>query len=160
LRKRARPHRILTKIEEATEEYREGALEEQTKFFNEARQQIEAAQQEFRSKMAELENRKDLDPRVRMQMMEEARITLERTRDVKIAALEKERNQKVKQSERKLAAHIRGEQNKTKIGAVARPPILPILLAVIVFFHRRKAEQEGVDTRRLRYGRTTESAAA
>ena len=35
---------------------------------NDARQQIEAAQEEFSKKIAELENRKDLDPRVLMQM--------------------------------------------------------------------------------------------
>jgi hypothetical protein len=28
-----------------------------------------------------------------------------------------------------------------------------------VFFHRRKAEQEGVDTRRLRFGRVPDEAA-
>jgi ABC-2 type transport system permease protein len=159
LRKRSRAHRILTKIEEATEQYRQVALDEQTKFFNEARQQIEAAQQEFRTKMAELESRTDLDPRVRMQKIEEARITLERTRDVRIAGLEKARNRQVKQSERELAAQIRSVQDRYKLLAVAMPPILPVLLAFFVFFHRRKAEQEGVDTRRLRYGRTQESAA-
>ena len=160
LRKRTRAHRILTKVEQATEDYRQVSLEEQTKFFNEARQQIEAAQQEFRSKIAELENRKDLDPRVLAQMLERERIRLERMRDVKISALEKERNRQVKLSERGLAAHIRGVQDRYKFLAVALPPILPILLAFFVFFHRRKAEQEGVDTRRLRYGRTTEGAAA
>jgi ABC-2 type transport system permease protein len=160
LRKRTRSHRILTKVEEATEDYRQSSLEEQTKFFNEARQQIEAAQQEFRTKMSELENRKDLDPRVLAQMMERERMLLERVRDVKISALEKERNRQVKQSERELAAQIRGVQDRYKLLAVALPPILPIVLAFFVFFHRRKAEQEGVDTRRLRYGRAQESNAA
>jgi ABC-2 type transport system permease protein len=160
LRKRTRAHRILTKVEEATEDYRQASLEEQTKFFNEARQQIEAAQQEFRTKIAELENRKDLDPRVLAQMLERERIRLERIRDVKISGLEKDRNRQVKQSERELAALIRGVQDRYKLLAVALPPILPILLAFFVFFHRRKAEQEGVDTRRLRYGRSQESAAA
>jgi ABC-2 type transport system permease protein len=160
LRKRTRSHRILAKVEEATEDYREASLKEQTKFFNEARQQIEAAQQEFRTKIAELEGRKDLDPRVLAQMLERERMLLERVRDVKISALEKERNRQVKQSERELAAQIRGVQDRYKFLAVALPPILPIMLAFFVFFHRRKAEQEGVDTRRLRYGRAQESTAA
>jgi len=95
-----------------------------------------------------------------MQMMEQQRITLERIRDVKIAALEKERNRQIKQSERELAAQIRGVQDRYKLLAVLLPPIPPILLAFFVFFHRRKAEQEGVDTRRLRYGRVPEEAAA
>ena len=160
LRKRTRPHRILTKIEEATEEHRNKSLDEQTKFVNDAQQQIDAAQQEFRTKMAELENRPNLDPRVRAQMMERERIEQERRRDVRISALEKERNKKIKQSERELASQIRSVQDRYKLLAVLVPPIPPILLAFFVFFHRRKAEQEGVDTRRLRYGRVPEEEPA
>lgn len=160
LRKRTRAHRILTKIEEATEEYRQASLEETTKFANEARQQIEAAQKEFNDKMAEFENRKDLDPRVLAQLMERERITLERVRDVKISALEKDRNRRVKQSERELAAQIRGVQDRYKLLAVLLPPIPPVVLAFFVYFHRRKAEQEGVDARRLRFGKAPEDAAA
>ena len=65
-----------------------------------------------------------------------------------------------KQSERELAAKIRGVQDRYKLLAVLLPPIPPILLAFFVFFHRRKAEQEGVDTRRLRFGRARDKAAA
>ena len=70
------------------------------------------------------------------------------------------RNKKVKESERELAATIRGVQDRYKLLAVLLPPIPPILLAFFVFFHRRKAEQEGVDTRRLRYGRAQDKSAA
>jgi hypothetical protein len=38
------------------------------------------------------------------------------------------------------------------------PIIPPILLAFFVFFHRRKAEQEGVNTNRLRYGKPKPAA--
>jgi ABC-2 type transport system permease protein len=160
LRKRARPHRTLTKIEEATEDYRTASLDDQAKFMKEARQQIEAAEQEFNTKIAELENRKDLDPRVLLQILARERIRLDEKRRVQVASLEKERNRQVKQSERELAAQIRGVQDRYKLLAVLLPPIPPILLAFFVFFHRRKAEQEGVDTRRLRYGRVPEEAAA
>jgi ABC-2 type transport system permease protein len=159
LRKRTRSHRILERIEEATEDQRKKSLDERAKFANEARQQIEAAQNEFRTKMAELENRKDLDPRVLAQRMEQERIRLERIRDVKISGLEKALNRQEKQIERQLAAEIRGVQDRYKLLAVLVPPIPPILLALFVFFHRRKAEQEGVDTRRLRYGKAPEEAA-
>jgi ABC-2 type transport system permease protein len=159
LRKRSRSHRILTKVEEATEEYRKASLEEQMKFASEARQQIEAAQREFDTKIEELENQKDLDPRVILQRMEQARITLGRIRDVKISALQQERERRRKQSERELAAQISGVQDRYKLLAVFLPPIPPVLLALFVYFHRRKAEQEGVDTRRLRYGKAPEESA-
>lgn len=160
LRKRTRAHRILTKIEEATEDYRRASLEETTKFANEARQQIDAAQKEFSDKMAEFENRKDLDPRVLAQLVERERITLQRVRDVKISALEKDRERRRKQSERELGAQIRGVQDRYKLLAVLLPPIPPVLLAFFVYFHRRKAEQEGVDARRLRFGKAPEDATA
>ena len=86
------------------------------------------------------------------------RIQSERARDVKIASLEKDRDKQVKQSERELSAKIRGVQNFYKLAAVILPPIPPILLAFFVFFHRRRAEQEGVDKRRLRYGKKKDAA--
>jgi ABC-2 type transport system permease protein len=152
IRKRTRPHRILTQVEEATEDFRQSSLTEQTKSNNEAREQIEQAKQDFREKITELEKRTDLDPRAKAQVMELERIRLERVRDVQVDRLEKDRNRKIKQSERELAAKVRGVQDFYKLCAVLLPPIPPILLAFFVFFHRRKAEQEGVDTRRLRFG--------
>ncbi|HEX9814522.1 MAG TPA: hypothetical protein VGB31_06200, partial [Myxococcota bacterium] len=153
IRKRTRPHRILTKIEEATEDYRDNSLKEQTKFITDARRDIEQARDEFRKKIGELETRTDLDPRAKAQVLERERIRLERMRDVKIAQMEHERDRQVKQSERDLGARIRGVQDWYKFWAVVLPPIPPILLAFFVFFHRRKTEQEGVDARRLRFGR-------
>ncbi len=38
------------------------------------------------------------------------------------------------------------------------PLIPPVLLAFFVYFHRRRAEQEGVDSRRLRYGKKKSAA--
>jgi ABC-2 type transport system permease protein len=160
LRKRTRSHRILTKVEDATEEFRRKSLDEQSQFIADARKQIEAAEDEFNKKIAELENRTDLDPRVKEQMLERERMRLRRVADVQIARLEQDRSRKVKQSERELAAHIRGVQDVYKLLAVVLPPIPPLLLAFFVFFHRRKAEQEGVDTRRLRYGRVQEETPA
>jgi ABC-2 type transport system permease protein len=130
------------------------------KWVEEAQQDIDKAREDFSKKIAELENRPDLDPRVRRQILERERIRLQRIRDVNITRSEKERDRKEKQSERELASQIRSVQDRYKLLAVLLPPIPPILLAFFVFFHRRKAEQEGVDTRRLRYGRTEEDADA
>jgi ABC-2 type transport system permease protein len=160
LRKRTRAHRTLAKIEEATEDQSKQALLEQTKFINDAKNQIDEARKEFQQKISDLENRKDLDPRVREVMLERERIRLENGLNAQIASLERKRNQDVKESERRLATTIRGVQDRYKLLAVLVPPIPPILLAFFVFFHRRKAEQEGVDTRRLRFGRVPEQEPA
>lgn len=158
LRKRTRSHRTLTKIEEATEEQSKEALLEQTKFYTDAKKQIDDARKEYQTKISDVENRKDLDPRVREVMVERERIRLENQLTGQISSLERQRNQDVKESERKLATTIRGVQDWYKLLAVLLPPIPPILLAFFVFFHRRKAEQEGVDTRRLRFGRVPDQA--
>ncbi|HEX2473266.1 MAG TPA: hypothetical protein VHK01_00890, partial [Lacipirellulaceae bacterium] len=160
LRKRMPGHRILTKIEEATEESRKKSLDEQSKWYEEASQEIETAQKDFSKKIAELENRTDLDPRARVQILERERIRAQKTLNGNISRAEKERDQSVKQSKRELASKIRSVQDRYKLLAVLLPPIPPILLAFFVFFHRRKAEQEGVDTRRLRYGRAPDEAEA
>jgi ABC-2 type transport system permease protein len=143
-------------VEEATEEQRKSTLDEQAKFFTDAKAQIDAAQDEFRKKMADLEKQSDLDPRMKEMIMERERIRMEGLLKVRIASSEKERNKKVKQSERELAANIRSVQDRYKLLAVLLPPILPILLAFFVYFHRRKAEREGADARRLRYGKAQE----
>lgn len=158
IRKRTRPHRILTKIEEATEEYRSRALKERTNFMDETAQQIETVRNEFRQKIAELEARTDLDARSKAQQIEMQRIKSERERDVKITRLEKQRDKQVKQTDRELAAEVQGVQNFYKRSAVFLPLIPPMLLAFFVYFHRRRAEQEGVDARRLRYGKKKTAA--
>lgn len=158
LRKRTRSHRILTKVEEATEAQRAATLNDQSKFFTDAKNQVDAAQEEFNKKMADIESRKDLDPRTKEMIMERERIRMENLLKVRIASFEKDRNKKVKQSERELASNIRSVQDRYKLLAVLVPPILPILLAFFVYFHRRKAEQEGTDARRLRYGKAQEHA--
>jgi len=152
IRKRDRTHRILTKIEEATEDYREKSLQQTNDFVAEAREQIEAAGNEFQQKIDEIEARTDLDPTAKRQLLEITRQRLERIRDVKIARLEKDRDRKVRQSERDRDLAIRGVQSRYKTYAVLLPLIPPALVAFFVFFHRRKSEREGVSKSRLRYG--------
>jgi ABC-2 type transport system permease protein len=158
IRKRTRPHRILTKIEEATEDARQETLKQQQEFKKDAQEQIDAAQQRFREKIAEVEKQTDLDPRMKATMIEMVRNDEQRKLDVQVATLEQDRNRKIKQSERELASEIRGVQDTYKMLAVVLPPIPPLLLGLAVFFHRRKAEQEGVAASRLRYGKPKAAA--
>jgi ABC-2 type transport system permease protein len=158
VRKRARPHRILTKIEDATEESRKESLKQQQDFKQEAKEQIEAAQKHFNDAITEVQKAgAGGDPRIVQTQLEMTREAEQRKLEVQIGTLEKERNKKIKQSERDLAMKVRGVQDWYKFLAVVVPPIPPILLALAVFFHRRKTEQEGVDARRLRFGRAKQA---
>ncbi|MEX2317902.1 MAG: Gldg family protein [Pirellulales bacterium] len=158
VRKRVRPHRILTKIEEATEESRKDSLQQQKDFKQETKKQIEAAQMRFNDAIAEVQKTgAGGDSRIVQTQLEITREAEQRKLEVQISTLEKERNKKIKQSERELEMKIRGVQDWYKFLAVIVPPIPPVLLALAVFFHRRKAEQEGVDARRLRFGRAKQA---
>jgi ABC-2 type transport system permease protein len=158
IRKRTRPHRVLEKIDQATDESRKKSLRDQQDFVEEAKDEIAAAQQRVRDMIAEVEKRTDLDPLAKQQRVRMIEDREQRALQVGITRMENDRNKKIKQSERELAAEIRSVQDRYKLLAVLIPPIPPILLAIAVFFHRRKAEQEGVDARRLRYGGSKSNA--
>jgi ABC-2 type transport system permease protein len=152
VRKRTRNHRILEKIEEATEEYRDLAADNREKFIDEAKAQIDGVQEEFAKKIAEIEANPNLQSLEKSQRIEQARILFSRSRDVGMAKIEAERDRQIRQSERDLTAKVRGVQDFYKLSAVLLPPVLPILLALLVYFHRRENEREGVAKTRLRFG--------
>ncbi|TWT77538.1 ABC-type uncharacterized transport system [Posidoniimonas polymericola] len=152
LRKRSKNYRTLEQIEAETARYREASQEEVEKFQEDAAGQIAAANESYEKAIATIEGRGDLSAMEKQMMLEEANIRERRKRDVKIKRLEDDRDQQVRQNERELAANIRGVQRTYKMAAVLVPPILPILLAAWVFFHRRQQEKEGVSQSRLRYG--------
>ncbi len=153
LRKRTRDYRTLTGIENATADYRQKKLDERQDFIDKATEQIEAARQESRDATAKIEQRTDLDPVAKRQLVERERLQQERELAVKINKLEQDRNKSVRQNERDLRAYINSFQDRYKFAAVIVPPILPILLAFWVYFRRRAMEQEGVSKERLRYAK-------
>ncbi|MEN0110318.1 MAG: Gldg family protein [Planctomycetota bacterium] len=152
VRKRTRQHRILDKVAEATEEFRNAAGEDREEFIEQAQTEIAAVERDFAEKIDEIEARTDLNAVAKRQRMAQAQQRYGRTREVRIAALEGERDRQIRQTERELDAKIRGVQDFYKRCAVLLPPIPPILLALLVYFHRRESEREGVNKSRLRFG--------
>lgn len=161
VRKRTRQHQLLTGIENATEEFRDDMIQARRQEEEASQAKLSSLQQEFAEELAKIDSRMDLDPIAKRQLMEQTRIRKSRERDVKVAAEEKQRDRKIRELELTLANQIEGVQNFYKKCAVFLPPILPIMLAVLVFFHRRESEREGVAKSRLRYGgpiETTDTA--
>ncbi|QDU91686.1 ABC-type uncharacterized transport system [Pirellulimonas nuda] len=151
IRKRTREHRTLTLIEDATYEARKEALTERSEFSKEAEEQIELAQQKFREAIDEIRNRPGLSAQQKAVLVDQEQARRQRMLDVETNRLRQSAQRKTRQIERDLTAEVRGVQDFFKFTAVILPPILPILLAAIVFFHRRQAEQEGVAKERLRF---------
>ncbi|MEM1303503.1 MAG: Gldg family protein [Planctomycetota bacterium] len=160
VRKRTREYSQLTRIADATEEFRDENLKERKKFIDEATAEIDKARQEFREKIAEVENRTDLNPLEKERLLVEEELRQQRIRDVKIAKLEKDRDRAIELSERELDLQIKGVQDRYKMAAVLLPPVLPVMLALLVYFHRRGLEKEGVSKQRLRFGSGDEPAAS
>ncbi len=151
IRKRTRPHRVLTKIEEATKESRETFREVIDKARTDVDDRKQEAQQEFSQKIASIRDNPNLT-----EQEKGMRVVLEQERGSRklqreIDRMEKDLNREITQTQRKLDRVVRGVQDRYKLYAFILPPILPILLGILVYFHRRNAEREGVAKTRLRY---------
>jgi ABC-2 type transport system permease protein len=150
IRKRTRMHRTLTKIDEATLEHRDKALEQENEFVADIKQEIDDAQQAFEKKVADVQKREGLSANARQQLLQRVQLREQDKLTAQIQALEAERSRKVKQIQYQLEQEVRSEQDQSKLYAILVPPILPLLLALYVFFGRRKTEREGVAQDRLR----------
>jgi len=74
----------------------------------------------------------------------------ERKLDVKNTKTEREREQKIREIERRAAEEVTAIQNKVKAAAVVLPCIPPLIVGVVVFASRRLRERENISKSRLK----------
>ncbi len=150
IRKRRPRHHTLMRIEERTQEAKQKAANATDQFIKDYEEQEQKEQKAIDDKIAELQQRKNVD---RQQMLVEVMMTqqdLERRKEAKTEQLRQEKKSKVDKIETDLAVTVRRVQDQYKLWAVLLPPIPPLVVAVIVFFTRRAREREGVSRSRLR----------
>lgn len=150
IRKRARAHRTLTKIDEATLEYRRNAAKQEEEFVGSIQEKIDAAQTAYNEKMDAVDKRTDLTALQREILRRQIEIDEQRKLQREVTNLEQTRRREVKKIEYGLEQNVRSVQDLYKMIAIVLPPIPPLLLAVWVFFRRREAERQGVARERLR----------
>ena len=150
IRKRARAHRTLSKIDEATEKYRNKALEDQKKFVDDIEAQLQEAQKRFDEALAKVDKLEGVSSMVKEQKKAAVRLREQQRLTAKIKALEADRKRKLKQVQYSMEQDIRAVQDRYKLLAIFVPPIPPLLVALYVFFRRREAEREGIAQSRLR----------
>ncbi|MCH8839780.1 MAG: Gldg family protein [Planctomycetes bacterium] len=150
IRKRARKHRTLAKIDEATEKYRDKALEDQKEFVEDIETQLKEAQARFDEALAKVDKLEGLSPLVINQKKAAVRLREQERLTAQITALEANRKRKLKQVQYSMEQDIRAVQDRYKLLAIFVPPIPPLLVALYVFFRRREAEREGIAQSRLR----------
>jgi ABC-2 type transport system permease protein len=150
IRKRRPKHRTLTRIEENTKVAKEDAAasrETAIKRYEDAEKQ---EQKVINDKVAELQKRKDVDLQQMMIEVAMMKKDLEQRMSVKIKQIKDEKDRDVTKIETDLNLKVQRVQAQYKWWAILLPPILPLLLAVIVFISRRIKEREGVSRSRLR----------
>jgi ABC-2 type transport system permease protein len=149
IRKRARIHRTLEKIDEATRAHRERAAEEREKFVKDIEDRENAAREAMQKKIDEVEssNLATLEKEV---LLEQTRLREQKKLDAEIRALADERRLQTKKIKYEMDQEVRAVQDRYKRYAILIPPIPPLLLALAVFFRRRELERQGVSRERLR----------
>lgn len=150
IRKRRPHHRTLTRIEEQTKGAKQAAAEARDEYNKEFDAEEKKAQKAMMDKIAELKKRKDIDTQqmiIEVAMMQQ---DLQRQQEAKIEQLRQDKERKTNKIETDLALTVRAVQDQYKMWAILVPPMLPLAVAVIVFFTRRAREREGVSRARLR----------
>lgn len=145
IRSRRPVHRTLTAIEDATSVARAEADRERAKFQSEFNDAVAEAEKELNEQVAKLEQGGSSPLEVQIQQER-----LSRQLAVKRQALQRDRDDQIREIEGELTRDVRQVQDKYKMFALLIPPVPPMLVGLFVFFNRRAREKEGVSKTRLR----------
>jgi ABC-2 type transport system permease protein len=155
IRKRRPKHRTLTRIEENMRDAREKTSERIEELRAEVKEVEEEENAELEKRVAEMEETLQ-DEGLRSLTAIATDLALaqqagERRMQAKVERLKQETEKEIKKIQTDQALKERALQDTYKRWAVILPPILPLLVALGVFFTRRMREREGVARSRLRH---------
>jgi len=154
LRKRRPIHRTLTTIESQESKYEEIWLDEKEKAEGKADADLAEARKRLDERVAQIEQRTDLDEQSKQIQIQSVRDVEQRKLDVREGAITAEKERAIEGAKQQK---IRGEnqiRDFYRIGAVAITPIPAILVGIMTLLKRRRREK---DTSRTR---TSEGGAA
>lgn len=153
IRKRRGDHRSLAAFEQRVESARRQQQEETKRAKAEQDDKINAMRQAFLRRREALQvelNNRQIDMQAASIRLTAATVRLEKQLEIELAQLGKARDARIKQAEADLELGVRRMQNNVKRAAVFIPPVLPLVIAVVVFILRRRRELTGVSRARLR----------
>ncbi|MBL8746599.1 MAG: Gldg family protein [Phycisphaerae bacterium] len=150
LRKRRPAYRTLERLDAARRTLEMDKDSAVDKAVNEANSEIAAANEVLRRKIAEIEERKDLDDTTRQIMIESVRTAEQRRVEVQTAGINDRKDEAITAARTRSKEQIEAIQTQIRVAAVALPPIPALALGTIVFVRRRGREREGVARERLR----------
>jgi len=149
IRSRRPVHRVLTKVNHATEAARKQADDLRKKYNDKFEAAKKAAQKKLDDQLASLREKQSISIADAQQLQ----FALQKGQDELNATnqrLKGERDKELKRTEGDLTLEVRRVQDNYKTWAALLPPIPPLLVGLFVFFKRRAAEREGVNKARLR----------
>jgi len=151
LRSRRARHRTLERVEARTAEFVEQRTLDEQQAEEEAEQALTDAQNRLNERVAEVQNRTDIDAQAKQIMARNLEEVENRVLSVQSANIEREKDTKNQASLERMETQIRQIQNNIKTYAILLPPIPVFAWGVWIFVRRRRREREGAAAaRRLR----------
>ena len=154
LRSRRARHRTLERVEAQTAEFINQRRQDEQQAEQEAEEALAQAQARLDERVAELENRADIDGQTMQIMVRNLQEVENRRLEVLSTNIETEKENKVQASRERMERQIRRIQTTIKTFAILLPPVPVFLVGVAIFVRRRRREREGaVAAHRLKESR-------
>ena len=151
LRSRRARHRTLEQVEAQTAEFVEQRTLDEQQAEEEAEQALTDAQSRLNERVAEVQNRTDIDAQAKQIMARNLEEVENRRLAVLSANIETEKQTKIRASLERMETQIRRIQSTIKTFAILLPPVPVFALGVAIFVRRQRREREGAAAaRRLR----------
>ena len=151
LRSRRARHRTLEQVEARTAEFIEQRTIDEQQAEAEAEQALTDAQNRLNERVAQVQNRTDIDAQAKQIMARNLEEVENRRLSVLSTNIETEKETKIRASLERMETQIRRIQSTIKTFAILLPPVPVFALGVAIFVRRQRREREGAAAaRRLR----------
>jgi len=150
LRNKRKKHHILTKFDTIRKDLNKKRMDIVSKAEKDAEAELEKAQKALDETVAMIQKDEKLKPEEKIRILATVQEEQSRQFSVKKEDIDKKKARKVQAAERELNEEMKSHKQKVVFMAVAIPPLLPLALALIVYFKRRSREIQNVSKSRLK----------